>query len=460
MEEMPNNLCQKRFNSSNLIAVILLFVSTFVYSQSAFVRLSADGLKKKEIQRIENNGIIRNSSYITYLLVDEKGHLQFDVASQHWPKIQILAYGDASIELTLDRNDTLDLTWNVSKKNFEITRNTRLNEDVSALNSHVNKLIVDFTKRPPNRQNFKSFIQASDSLRRVSQRNTNAYVSSYQWYAAGDLDMMSAQFSQERLIQRIFKNRLPQPLHPAWRNTFHSIYENSMLNDVAKGNTDLLKDNIKQGRWSILYDWVAADTNLCDSVSCKWVVLKNCYDLSFHAGYDLPQLYTVLEDAKSYYIYDTIMKNELESILNYWKPRIKGNDFPDLKITDLRTGKSSKLTGFNGKPVYFGILPDYSLSSMLIISQFKALETKYGKMIEFVLILPKNSAKQETLIKQYPSLTFVALENSDGVVKELFTRNDQAGYAMINSKGKTYQFPAEGPETDVENAFWGLIKDE
>lgn len=457
---MPNNLCPKRFNLGSFLTVICLFVSTFVFSQSAFIRLSADGLRQKEIQCIENDGIVRNSTYIRYVSIDNSGIAQLDVASAHWPVIRILAYGDASLELTLDKNDTLELTWNTTKKSFEITRNARLNEDVSALNSFVNRLIVDFTRQGPKQRNSGIFLRASDSLRLASQQTTNAYLASFQWYAAGDLDMLSARFSQEILIQRIFKNKQPEPLHPAWRNTFHAIYERSLLNDVAKGNPDVLKEKLRLQRWSILYDWVASDTNICDSLSCKWVVLKNCYDLAFQAGYSLPQLYQILADAKSYYIYDTLMRNELESILRYWNPRMKGNDFPDLSFRDVRSGEQGKLSEYKGIPVYLGIVPDVSLSSMLILSQFKALQTKYGKMMEFVVAMPPNMAKQETVARQYPSLRFITLDKSDTVVRELFTRNDQAAFAMINSNGKTYQFPAEGPETDVENAFLGLIKDE
>ena len=62
-------------------------------------------------------------------------------------------------------------------------------------------------------------------------------------------------------------------------------------------------------------------------------------------------------------------------------------------------------------------------------------------------------------MKQYPAIEFADTESVGEEMSQLFGRNDQAGYLMLNRKGETYQFPAEGPETDVENAFLGLIKE-
>jgi len=437
----------------------LLFISSIAISQPAFIRLSADVLKGKEVQLLENRGVVHNSVHVSNFAFGSDGIISIPVISPNWPAVRVISYGDASLEITLVQNDTIKLGWDKEKKVFKILKNTLLNEKINNINDLVNQLIIDYSAKGPKAMNPSKMLLAADSLKSTSSAEKNPYIATYQWFASGDLEMISGRFSQEALIKSVFSGRKVEPLHPAWRNTFHLIYENSLVNDVAKGNADLLKSKLSQGRWSVLYDWVSSDSTLCDSILCKWVTLKNCYDLSFQQSSNLSDLFKVVNDGKSYYTYDSEMISEMNSILNYWSPRIRGNPFPDLEFKSLNANKLIYLSNFKGMPIYAGFLPDISTSSILILSQFKALQTKYGKEIHFLLFIPTQNANYSALIKQYPTLEFADKEAVDEKIAELFGRNDQVGFVMLNRKGETYQFPAEGPETDVENAFLGLIKE-
>lgn len=459
MEETHVNLYPKQLVLSKLFACILLLLSCVAKSQSAFIRLSADVLKGKEVQLYENQGVVHNSVHLTNFPLGSTGSINIPVISPNWPAVRVLSYGDASIEITLVQNDTIELGWETEKKSFNILRNTLLNKEVNDINDLVNNLIIDYSARGFNGRNPSKILRTADSLTAASLVQKNKYISTYQWFASADLKMISGRFSQEALIKSEFIGREVEPSHPAWRNSFHLIYENSILNNLAQGNLDVLKSKFSQAQWSIPYDWIANDSAICESLLCAWVTLKACYDLSYKQGYNLSDLFYVIKDGKSYFASNAEMMHEMTSILDFWNPRIRGNVFPDFEFKSLNDNRLIRLSKFRGKPIYVGFLPDMSTSSMLIISQFKALQKKYGKEIHFLLFIPSQDANSIDLMKNYPNLEFADNVSISIEIGKLFGRNDQAGFLLLNRKGETYQFPAEGPETDVENAFLGLMKE-
>ncbi len=444
---------------SKAFTFILLFAAAETIAQNTIVTIDVSGLKGKPVRYSFPKGAVMRSDIPRFKAGDENGKV---IINKEVTKIELLqlSYGDAYKDIILQPGDSLKLFWSKEHKSFEFERSSDLNQKIDSLNSTVNQWFLKLAYLR-NSTSANEFIRAkTDSLRRESLANTGRFLSIYQWYAAADLDFMVNPMKMNSLKSFYFKNRSIYPMHPAWIFSFNSFFGGEILKKLNETSGSTLRKSIEDERWQEIEALFMQDTSINDTALVKWVVLKGMYELSNVKDFQIKKLYSVLSDGLKIHKADSSFSIEVEAILKKWKPQITGNSFPDFKVNSYQLEKKDKLLKeLTNKPIYLSYLPDRSVNSILLLKELAALQKKFGNEIHFVVFIPDLSEKDELYIdKGYQGLQFLELEYSEDALRELFPDSDQAGFALIDRYYNTYSFPAEGPETGVENSFLGLIK--
>jgi hypothetical protein len=154
-----------------------------------------------------------------------------------------------------------------------------------------------------------------------------------------------------------------------------------------------------------------------------------------------------------------IVKNEAERLLNRWGSQIKGKLFPDIQFWCFNSESNFSLSQMKGKPIYVALLPDNSMNSQLILKQFQAFHTKYGKEIRFVALVNEESKKEQvSILKNTPDIITGSMESCRPQLETIFLELNRIQFFLLDRYGNVFQNPAEGPETGIEDAFLNLIK--
>jgi hypothetical protein len=91
---------------------------------------------------------------------------------------------------------------------------------------------------------------------------------------------------------------------------------------------------------------------------------------------------------------------------------------------------------------------------------FPALKKQYGERITFVSIsTDKTAADLKNFCAKHPQYDWVFLyDNTNGSLKNAYEIKVLPSYFLINPEGKFIQAPAEGPNGDIDRAFYDIVK--
>lgn len=454
------NLFPMSLNSiSKTLAFILLFSAVELSAQNAIVTIDVLGLKGINIRCAYPRGAIMRSDSPVFRTADKNGEISLRKDVDKFEVLQ-LSYGDAFKDVILQPGDSMKLFWNREYKSFDFEKSSELNKQIDSLNIEVNQWLLKLAYARNSASAYQFSLSKIDSLKKLASSKPNDYLSIYQWYAAADLDLMIHPQALNSLRSVYFKGRKTHPMHPAWIFSFNSFFEGDVLkrlNDLSGKN---LRKSIESEQWQSVEAMFMQDTSINDTALVKWVVLKNLYDLSNTKDFQLKQLFNLLNGGLKVHANDSLFASELKAILDKWGPRIKGNPFPDFKVYRYKDQvQEISFKELSEKPIYLTYLPDREVNSILVLKELSALQSKYGKEIHFVVFIPEMTEDDQLLNdKTYSGLQFLNALFSAEDLRNLFPDSDQAGFALIDRFFNTYSFPAEGPETGVENSFLGLIR--
>lgn len=460
MVVMQANLFPMLLSSLNKAFIVFFIVaSAKVTAQSSVVRIKAPELNGIRIRCAFPRGVVMRSDIPRFRMVNENGEITIQREVEDYDVLQ-LSYGDAFKDVIMQPGDSMELFWNREYRTWEFLKSSDSNKQIDSLNTIVNQWIIKLAYSR-NTAGTLSFIQSKiDSLKAISSSNPNEFLSIYQWYAAADLDLMLNPQALNSLRSVYFKGKGTYPMHPAWIFSFNSFFEGDILKRLSEQNGQNLRKSIESEQWQSVEAIFLQDSTINDTSLLKWVVLKDIYELSNTKDFQLKQLYNLLKSGLNMHATDSMFAKELGSILEKWGPHIKGNSFPDFKVSTYKPkDKEKSFKELIDKPIYLTYLPNREVNSILVLKQLSALQSKYGKEIQFVVFIPEIQDDDHLLNEQgYSGLQFLSVEFSAEDLLKLFPDSDQAGFALIDRSFNTYSFPAEGPETGVESSFLGLIK--
>ena len=456
---MPVNSFPMSLSSLSKVFVIFFSLTAGVsIAQKAVVKIDVAGLNGENIRVAFPQGVVMRTDIPRFRSGDKNDEIIIQRDVSNFEVLQ-LSYGDAFKDVILQPGDSLELFWHREYLTWEFIKSSALNMEVDSLNIKVNKWLLDMVYSQNSSKSLLSIRSKIDSLKELASSKPDDFISTYQWHAAADIDLIINPQAIDALRSVYFKGRKPYPMHPAWIFSFNSFFEGDILKRLNAKSGQELRKAIESEDWRAVEAAVMKDTSVSDSSLVKWIVLKDVYELTKLKDFELKLLFNLLSNGLNHHKSDSVFASEVKAILAKWSLTIPGNPFPNLEVFSFNRNKSLVLNELSEKPMYLVYLPDQETSSMLILSELVALQKKYGEEIHFAVLIDLaqgDSPLHEN--KAYSGLEFLNYSYSSEALSNLFTQQDQAGFALIDRYFKTYSFPAEGPETGVENSFLGLIK--
>ena len=459
---MSNRLFRKQFALKSKILIAFISTFTFIQAQNtAFLRLNFPEYGGQKIQIVHSPGMFSKGIQLSVDL-DSNG---FHLLNLNGTDLAIYAEvfsPDLSFskEIYVPINDTLVVHFD--KKNSEFTlikdvynRNARIAET----NTLIDKELTRFYKSRRSFTDKKRLLNIADSARLTVIKSTDAYFKTWEICMFSDLDLASGLLNQEQLIKRSFTGIEPAPQNPAWQRAFSAIFENDLLVRLQGGNGTRYKLAFQQQQLDSLQHLFQSDTLISGSSLVEWLVVFDLYRASHIREIRLEDAYQMLLQFKENPNANAFLKSEVERMLKFLGPRIKGSTFPDIPFWCLNSDAELRLSALQGKPMYVALLPDNSPNAQLVLKQLLAFHSKYGKEMRFLAIVNEVLKKdQAAFLKNAPEIYLGTMESCRIQLEEIFPELNRIQFILLDRNGHVYQNPAEGPETGVEDAFLNLLK--
>ena len=462
MGEMLPLLFRKRFvlKSKFFIAFVLTF--SIVQSQNnAFLRLNFPECAGQKIQITQNTFLFSNNTSQLIELDSNGVQLLKFVGSDLAVYVEVFSPDlSFSKEVYVPINDTIDLHFDKTKSTFTLSNDVfKRNARISELNSLIDYELNRFYKSRRLYSDKKRLVSISDSARFAALKSTDFYFKKWGSYICSDLEIASGLFSQVELYKRSFANEAPAPENPAWQRAFLSIFENDLLVRIQGKNAMEYKHAIQKQQLDSLISQFQKDSFISDAQLLDWIILYDLSQISTIRDLRMEDGYQLLLKLINKPNCNPIVKNEAKRLSKRWSSQIKGKQFPDLQFWCLNSESNFSLSEMKGKPIYVALLPDNSMNSQLVIKQFQAFHSKYGKEMRFVAIVNDVTKKaQVSIIKNTPDIIIGSMESCKVQLDAIFQEVNRIQFFLLDRYGNVYQNPAEGPETGVEDAFLNLIK--
>ena len=459
---MFNLLFRKRFvlKSKFFIAFVLTF--SIVQGQNiAFLRLNFPGFAGHKIQITQNTFLFsKNSRQLVEL--DSNGVLLCKLLGSDLAVYVEVFSPDLSFskEVYVPINDTIDLHFDKTKSTFTLSNDVfNRNKRIAELNSLIDDELNRFYKSRRLFADKKRLVSISDSARLAAIESSDSYFKQWALFICSDLDIASGLLSQVDLHKRSFSNETSAPENPAWQRAFLAIFDNDLLVRIQGKNSTRYKVAIQKKQLDSLISQFKKDSFISDAQLLDWLILFDLSQISSIRDLRLEDGYQLLLQFINKPNTNPIVKNEAERLLKRWSSQIKGKPFPDIQFWCFNSESNFSLSEMKGKPIYVALLPDNSMNSQLIMKQFQAFYSKYGKEMRFVTIVNDVSKKdQVSIIKNTPDIIIGRMESCRAELDAIFQEQKRIQFFILDRYGNVFQNPAEGPETGVEDAFLNLIK--
>ncbi len=331
------------------------------------------------------------------------------------------------------------------------------NQRIVQLNTFIDDELNRFYTSKRSKADKTRLILLADSARFATTESKDSYLHVWSQLVLADMDEASGLISHQKLLVSLLPYLTPSPGNPAWMKAFSHYFDADLLNRMASKQGLSYRSAILANDYFALKQLYQEDSLVKGNPELtNWLLLKGIYDLENIRDSKVEQSYRLLLEMKLDSSLSPLIQQEVNRILATLQPKIKGEPFSDLGCNDQPYWKQQK---WKGLPVYLAILPNYSPSSQLVIRQFAAFQTKYGKEMHFALLIPGADANEMKMLnKQFPGLELGQTELCWEKVQEIIPSKSRTNFILIDHLGNVYQNPAEGPETDVESTFLGLIK--
>lgn len=459
---MLTRLFRKPFvlKSKFFIAFILIF-SIVQGQNNAFLRLNFPGYAGKSIRVVHSSGLFSKGIQMAVELDSNGVYLmKMNVADLAIYTEVFSPDLSFSKEVYVPINDTLVINYDKKKSQFTLSHDVlERNARIAEFNSMIDLELARFYKSRRSFTDKKRLLLISDSARFAVLESTDSYFKNWGSCICSDLDLASGLLSQELLIKRSFTGIDHAPQNPAWQRAFLAIFENDLLVRLQGKNGIRYKRAIQHQELDSLQHLFQVDTLVSGLSLVDWLVVFDLYRASNIREIQFEDAYQLLIKFKEQTDLNSLLKSEIERILTFWGPRIKGTPFPDFPFWCLNSHAEFRLSALQGRPIYVALLPDNSTNAQLVLKQLQAFHSKYGKEMRFVALVDGIREKDQTaFLKNTPDVFIGTMESCRKSLEGIFPELNRIQFFLLDRYGNVFQNPAEGPETGVEDAFLNLVK--
>jgi hypothetical protein len=446
--------------SKFFIAFILTF-SIVQGQNNAFLRLNFPGYANQKIQ-ITQNTFLFSKNTVQLIELNSNGIQLVKFEGSDLAVYVEVFSPDLSFskEVYVPTNDTIVLHFDKKNSAFTLSndvfnRNARIEENNALIDHELNRFYKSRRLYPDK----KRLLNISDSVRAAAIESTDSYFKQWATFICSDLEIGSGLLSQMELCKRSFSVEATAPENPAWQRAFFAIFENDLLIRIQGKNSIRYKGAIQKQQLDSIVNLFQRDTCISNLQLWDWLILYDLSQISSIRDLRLEDAYQLLLQFINKPNTNPIVKNEAERLLNRWGSQIKGKLFPDIQFWCFNSESNFSLSQMKGKPIYVALLPDNSMNSQLILKQFQAFHTKYGKEIRFVALVNEESKKEQvSILKNTPDIITGSMESCRPQLETIFLELNRIQFFLLDRYGNVFQNPAEGPETGIEDAFLNLIK--
>jgi hypothetical protein len=441
----------------------LLGISPVIAQNSAVINISSPELNGRKIQIVSMADPINGKEeLLAEELVPIDGSNKFVLPCSNDPIAISIRSGDYASDLYLSNLDTAFLRFESSKFTWELERCSclPLNQSIQRINTSINACFESAYRKPGIPLPAKQTRFFADSLRTFFSDTTIRFVADYLLYKS-----LYAELSANALTrkQAIIKFLNPKPVlinNPAWVDFFSTLYDGNIRRQLNSRGGDSLKQLLKLGTsLDLLLNQLNRDSLISNPELLKLILLKGIYELGYDRDFSKKQLKSTLIHLSVDSAYASVRNYSLK-ILKAWSVFEIGSKVPDFSYKPFPERKTKQFSQLIGKPVYLVYFPSFSQVFQKEILMLKAINERYKSEISMLIII--NSDDQEglaaDLTKMNPGMEVASYSDCSGSISYLMENRNLQSYFLIDRNNCFWQAPAEGPDTDVEAAFLGLIK--
>ena len=364
-----------------------------------------------------------------------------------------------SAGIHIENYDTLWLDWLGKKEQWNITKgkSRELNLSMWAVDSLCDARLFDFLKYASVRR-AKEVKYFTDTLRKNYEKHPSDILRNYVFYRTAYVEVASESDSRARLMKKYFEHEA-DPDNFAWIESFRNLYNGFILQKLNSRNGVKLQNALREKSWKAVWTEFRNDTLAMHPEIREFAFLLGINQVRNQSTFRDVSLEWMLDSLIAQSIYPHV-KKAATSLKTDWLRYKKGNDVPDFSFR-LLSGKDMHLNDLNGRPVYLCYYAHFNQATLRELAMLQAFKERFKNEIEFLVVV--NTSEKAGLIRALESIKSTLLVSDVASCSESFnnipeTANSNS-YFLINRKGQYYRAPAEGPETGIEDAFLGLVKD-
>lgn len=442
-------------------------------AQQVTIRGKAQSYEYKEISAWATNDYISNTQHkLTYSVIDSAGNFLLELSTKEIQYITLKIEKNVS-SLYIEPSASYDVVIlppdSTTYQNENIEHDVKLSIKLKS-KTEINALTMDYDKRFDDFTSFyfDRFVgrrpkTAIDSFKLVIRDYyadvKNPYLSTYVTYSIASLEEKVNE-SKKKLFSSYLEGKPIQYNNPEYMNFFNTFYKQKLHNFLLSKSGDPVYFQVNdRGSFKGTMDVLKRDPFLQNDTLRELVLLKGLYESYYDGTFKKSSIAALLQQIKEesrIIVHQQIATN----ILNSFSRLKAGSAAPFFSLPD-KTGLTVSLDELRAqKYVYIMFFENTCTECLQQMKVLPSLKKQYGDRIAFVSITTdKTAAELKNFCAKYPQYDWTFLyDNTNGSLKNDYEIKSLPSYFLINPEGKFVQAPAEGPNGDIDRAFYDIVK--
>lgn len=462
-----------RLNKRFVYCLLFLFHPFFSVAQEVTIQGTAPSYEYKEISAWAMNDYISNSQKkLTYSVIDSAGNFMLELSTKEIQYITLKVEKNIA-SMYIEPNGHYEVVFNQPDSSSYYNPNMEHDVQLSIRlksKTEINALTMDYDKRFDDflTYYYPSFVSRNpkpviDSFKLAIHEYysavKNPYLDTYVDYSIASLEEKTKE-SEKRLFHTYLDGKPIQYNHPEYMHFFNTFYKQKLYTfSLSKSGAPIVFQINDRGSFPGAMAVLERDPFLKNDTIRELVLLKGLYesyyDNAFKKSSIIPMLQQIMEDSKL-----PVHQQIASNILNSFSKLKPGAIAPDFVLPD-KTGLTASLDELRSKKyvylTFFNTTCTECLQQMKVLPSLKKM---YGDRISFVSITTdKTAADLKNFCAKNPQYDWLFLyDNSEGALQNKYEIKTLPSYFLINPEGKLVQAPAEGPEGDIDRAFYDIVK--
>lgn len=455
-----------------IVFLLMICFSFLSVAQQVIIKGSAPSYEYKEISVWAVNDYISHTQRkLTYSIVDSAGSFVLEFSSKEIQYITLriekniasmYIEPNATYEVIMHQPDSTTYHNKNLFNDVELSIKLKSKTEINALTMDYDKRFDDFTtfyypnfvKRAPKSaiDSFKLAIQSYYSD--VKNNFLNTYVN----YSIASLEEKT-NYSTQQLFETYLDKKPIQYTNPEYMNFFNTFFKQNLHNfSLTKSGAPLSFQINNRGSFKGAMLVLEREPFLKNDTIRELVLLKGLLESYYDNSFNKVSIVGILKqinEESTISIHQQIATN----ILNSFSKLKPGALAPFFNLPD-KTGKTVSLDELRTKKYVYLTFFDNACSECLPqLKVISALKKTYGERIAFVSIMTsKNAGDLRNFCAKNPSYDWTFLYDNNADIKDTYEIQSLPAYYLIDPDGKFIQAPAEGPNGDIDRAFYDIVK--